>query len=324
MKNKQKHLVLTSFLKKKLFSKKKFRGISILEILVVMVIASILATTGIVGARNYSKRTKDKVREVNVQQIMNIIKNDAYTTNSNKQFVYTAEEFKQVLANADLELPKTDDICYFYVGGTGLDASDPTDNTFAIMTWGETSSTIDPKSPGVLINGDSTTVNHFNYAHLTKEDFVCNDGILTITSNLSQYLFAASNKVKLCHENEKVLNLPQPAVQAHLDHGDYLGECVEQNQPEWSDWSACSVNCGGGTQTRTLSCPLFGSPGCTEQTESRSCNTQACDTCSNDRYVYNCGGNHDNLIDWANTTPLGAEQIRLVISSGQIIRLHNQ
>ena len=53
----------------------------------------------------------------------------------------------------------------------------------------------------------------------------------------------------------------------------------------WSDWSACSVSCGGGTQTRTCSIPDDGfGPvvSACSGSSNRSCNTQACSTAAPD------------------------------------------
>jgi hypothetical protein len=33
------------------------------------------------------------------------------------------------------------------------------------------------------------------------------------------------NKVAVCHKGKNTLMLPEPAVQAHLNHGDTLGPC---------------------------------------------------------------------------------------------------
>ena len=47
----------------------------------------------------------------------------------------------------------------------------------------------------------------------------------------------------------------------------------------WSDWSACSAPCGGGTQTRTrpvVTDPANGGAPLPNLSENRSCNTQAC------------------------------------------------
>lgn len=33
------------------------------------------------------------------------------------------------------------------------------------------------------------------------------------------------NKVAICHKGKKTQYVPESAVQGHLNHGDYLGEC---------------------------------------------------------------------------------------------------
>lgn len=47
----------------------------------------------------------------------------------------------------------------------------------------------------------------------------------------------------------------------------------------WSDWSACTASCGGGTQSRSRTVqvsPQNGGDVCPSLTESQSCNTQSC------------------------------------------------
>ena len=53
-------------------------------------------------------------------------------------------------------------------------------------------------------------------------------------------------------------------------------DCVMNS---WSSWSACSVKCGGGTQTRNRTVKTmnaYGGQACPSLNESRACNTQAC------------------------------------------------
>ena len=50
---------------------------------------------------------------------------------------------------------------------------------------------------------------------------------------------------------------------------------------DYGDWSDCSVECGGGTQTRTRHCsntaPAHGGAYCEgEETEFQACHTQQC------------------------------------------------
>ena len=56
---------------------------------------------------------------------------------------------------------------------------------------------------------------------------------------------------------------------------------VDGGYSDFGDWSECSAECGGGTQTRTRTCtnpaPAHGGDDCLgDSTETRKCNTQAC------------------------------------------------
>ena len=50
---------------------------------------------------------------------------------------------------------------------------------------------------------------------------------------------------------------------------------------DFEDWSGCSADCGGGTQTRTRTCtkpaPAHGGADCEgDSSETRNCNTHSC------------------------------------------------
>ena len=56
---------------------------------------------------------------------------------------------------------------------------------------------------------------------------------------------------------------------------------VDGDYSDFGDWSVCSAECGGGTQTRTRTCtnpaPAHGGADCVgDSSETRECNTQAC------------------------------------------------
>ena len=78
------------------------------------------------------------------------------------------------------------------------------------------------------------------------------------------------------------------------DNGGIIGECLPGSctpiNGGWSSWGACSVECGGGTQTRTCTnpSPECGGADCIGST-SQSCNTQPCMVCNTDADT-NCDG----------------------------------
>jgi hypothetical protein len=122
-------------------------------------------------------------------------------------------------------------------------------------------------------------------------------------------------KVTVCHYDASTgqsieISIAQKALAKHLQNNqqDYQGACaactpVDCQYEAWSDWGACSAECGGGTQTSTrgvVSQPLCGGAACSEsqQVQQQGCNTHACpcvpqmvdctDLCGT--VLDNCGG----------------------------------
>ena len=67
-------------------------------------------------------------------------------------------------------------------------------------------------------------------------------------------------------------------------------EPVDGGYSDFGDWSECSEECGGGTQTRSRTCtnpaPANGGSNCVgASTETRPCNEQACDGPGMDQLV---------------------------------------
>ncbi|KAL5246746.1 hypothetical protein ACHWQZ_G018832 [Mnemiopsis leidyi] len=74
-------------------------------------------------------------------------------------------------------------------------------------------------------------------------------------------------------------------------HAQESGAAVNGGWSEYSDWSACSANCGGGSQYRTKTCtnppPANGGADCPgEAVETRSCNNFACSDTEFETYQY--------------------------------------
>ena len=66
---------------------------------------------------------------------------------------------------------------------------------------------------------------------------------------------------------------------------------VDGGYSDFGDWSECSAECGGGTQTRTRTCtnpaPENGGADCVEDcSETRECNEQGCSGKKKNRGVF--------------------------------------
>jgi len=80
-------------------------------------------------------------------------------------------------------------------------------------------------------------------------------------------------------------------------------QCVNGGWSKWSSYSSCSASCGGGTKTRTRTCtnpePFGGGKDCKgSDTQSVSCNTDACANSENSCTCVICRITIDNRIDY--------------------------
>ena len=109
----------------------------------------------------YFGKARDAVRINSVTQMTNIIKVDnADKWDQDTKYVYADPgALKDSFDRNDYRLPEVQsNITYIFIFGKGSDSNSGDDNQFAIVTWGENSSTVSPTQGGLIFDGTADVV----------------------------------------------------------------------------------------------------------------------------------------------------------------------
>ena len=120
-----------------------------------------------------------------------------------------------------------------------------------------------------------------NGSEMTLQDAISTTGLCGITSPTTSY--SSPDIPNPIHFATEIDVSSGTTLQDAINSGALVS--VNGNWTVWSAWNTCSVECGGGTQTRTRTCtnpaPYCAGANCTgDDSESRVCNTQPCYTYS--------------------------------------------
>jgi prepilin-type N-terminal cleavage/methylation domain-containing protein len=150
------------------------KGYTLIELLVVIVIIAILASISTATFKSYFGKARDAERQAAIQNIALMIKIEGADDWENSRYIYTAEEFGNLMASNDFRIPQArKDICYFIGMGDLSEGSLVGDeNEFVVATWGEYTSIEVRGEEGILADGTLGGIGSLGET-LTEEDFSC-------------------------------------------------------------------------------------------------------------------------------------------------------
>ena len=167
----------------------KKAGFTLIELLVVIVIIGILATISVATFGGYFKKARDAERQSNVNQIAAVLftisaEDDSFSkymaispsdinkflankTPGNsvvKNLQASAIDMKNLLGKGGItgQVPKNG--IGYIIQARGKSSGGGEDNQFVVATWGESTSTANPGTPGLIIKGTIVSVKNMIYA----------------------------------------------------------------------------------------------------------------------------------------------------------------
>ncbi len=165
--------------------KNKHFGFTLIELLVVIVIIGILATISTATFKSYFGKARDAERLSAVQNMALMVKVDGADQWGNDKFMHSegtaadneATTLKSVFDENDFRLPKgTNNICYLIAMSHNPASNIGDENEFAVVTWGESTSTKESGVMGPLVDGTSGFVDQ-----ITEVATIITDGSGSLT-----------------------------------------------------------------------------------------------------------------------------------------------
>lgn len=159
------------------------KGFTIIELLVVIVIIGILAASSVAMFLGFAEKARDAARVDTLSDISGFLKIGIPEKDGTNVYIYDGVEMEALVAKFQYRINSgIGGLCYFIGMAHGADASG-TDNEFAIVTWGESTSTLDENLPGPLVVGTPQAVINIKKAaingnpptSLYEQDFNCDN-----------------------------------------------------------------------------------------------------------------------------------------------------
>ena len=218
---------------------KNRRGFSLIELLLVIGITAILATSGGLAYRSFHQKVViDKNARQMVAEIRNVItkaQTQEEGTNWGIKFVKTGDrDYYQILKGSEDTVYKTIYLHSMVQFGDLFDPDDPGTATTTFSEMFQGGPTLDLLEGIGVIEILSTGKNN-----LMDTITISRVGVVSRTSSYEQdsveeggdeFPCGPGDRIRVCHisnTNWQTITVDVGAVDAHIEHGDYCGVCVD-------------------------------------------------------------------------------------------------
>jgi len=154
--------------------RKNVSGFTLIQLVVTILILVALSIISVTVLQLSIEKSHDAERQSAVKTIPMMIMVDGASDWKDSKYKYSIAGLRYVFRLNDYKNVKAkNNICYIYGSTKGANTYIGDDNEFVFMTWGETTSTWDENTPGVLVSGTDQAVKNVLMANLSLSDFSC-------------------------------------------------------------------------------------------------------------------------------------------------------